>query len=327
MLHGGSVEDFGAPLFVAWQLTNSCAGQCLACCEESGPDKGWPDELSRDEALDLAERLAGVGIPYVAFGGGEPLAVPHVWQIFRILSDAGVAIKIETDGRLLDEAAVDVLAGLRVENVQVSVDGATARTHAAMRPGAASFAEATDALRRLVVRGVPAELVFVPTRHNLQEAADAFDLAVALGCDAFVTGPPMRLGRGALDWDALAPSAEAWDQAVQALHERSRAQDAADLRLSIYPWDIETELRKRLESPQAMILIVPNGRVKLLNALPFAPGDLRRQTVEEAWRSYQSGWRSPEVADFIARCRTEPALLRHANETWPVASLDAAASS
>ena len=322
MLPAASIEDFSAPLFVAWQLTNRCAGRCLACCEESGPDKAWPDELGREEAIGVARQIADIGIPYVAFGGGEPMRVPYVWEIFQTLSDGGVAIKIETDGGELDDAAVERLAGLRVDNVQVSVDGATAETHEALRSGAASFAEATGALRRLSANGVPAEWVFVPTRRNLHEAVAAYELAAELGCSVFVTGPLMRLGRAALDWQNLAPSASDWAATVEALEARAAA--AGGPRLAIYPWDIETEIQRRLESPQAMILIVPNGRVKLLNALPFAPGDLRRQTVEQAWHSYRQAWRSQEVADFVARCRNEPGLLRHANKTWPVPSIEAA---
>jgi hypothetical protein len=67
-----------------------------------------------------------------------------------------------------------------------------------------------------------------------------------------------------------------------------------------------------------MLLVVPNGKVKLLNALPFSPADLRHQTLPDAWQAYRRAWRAPEVRAFAARCRSEPALLRHANETWPI---------
>jgi MoaA/NifB/PqqE/SkfB family radical SAM enzyme len=76
-MRGRSVDEYRAPLFLAWQLTNRCNARCIACCEESGPDKAWADELAPHEALDLARRIAEAGIPYVAFGGGEPLGVPH----------------------------------------------------------------------------------------------------------------------------------------------------------------------------------------------------------------------------------------------------------
>jgi hypothetical protein len=65
-----------------------------------------------------------------------------------------------------------------------------------------------------------------------------------------------------------------------------------------------------------MLLVVPNGKIKLLNALPFAPADLRRDSLDRAWRAYCDAWSSPRVRDFIKRCSSDPGLLRHANETW-----------
>ena len=309
-----SVEDYRAPLFLPWQLTNRCRARCIACCEESGPRAAWRDELTADEAKRLARDIAAADIPYVAFGGGEPMGVPHAWEIFEVLAAAGVAIKLETEGSYIDEAAADRLAALPVQCIQISVDGATAATHERMRPGA-SFASATAALRRLAARGTKPQMVFVPTRLNLAEIGAAYDLAAELGCDVFVTGPLMRLGRAALDWAQLAPSPEAWRDAAAKLQAHAAA-TGSPVKLSIYPWDIVTEVATRLENPQAMLLVVPNGKVKLLNALPFAPADLRRDGLEAAWDAYRAAWRSAEVRDFVRRCGEEPALLRHANETW-----------
>jgi MoaA/NifB/PqqE/SkfB family radical SAM enzyme len=157
--------------------------------------------------------------------------------------------------------------------------------------------------------------VFVPTRWNLQEIIEAYDLAVELGCGAFVTGPLMRIGRAAADWDRLACGDEHWQAAVRVLREHA-ASRTVPTALSIYPWDILEEMERRLASPQAMLLVVPNGKVKLLNALPFAPADLRHDSLEQAWQAYRDAWRSREVRDFIAACRRDPGLLRHANETW-----------
>jgi MoaA/NifB/PqqE/SkfB family radical SAM enzyme len=315
-MRGRTVDDYDAPLFLAWQLTNGCGARCLACCEESGPGKAWRDELSRDEALDLAGAIADLGIPYVAFGGGEPLGVAHCWDVFERLAAHGIAIKLETDGSRIDEAAAERIAQLAVDCVQISVDGATALTHARVRPGS-SFAAAVGAIERLVARGIRPQLVFVPTRLNVHEIVQAFDLATAVGCSAFVTGPLMRIGRAAAAWDTLACSSDEWQRACDALRERAAAGRGSPA-LSIYPWDIVTEMQTRLEQPQAMLLVVPNGKVKLLNALPFAPADLRRDSLRDAWQAYRAAWRSTEVRDFVRRCRDEPALLRHANETWAV---------
>jgi len=313
---GGSVDQYRAPLFVAWQLTNRCSARCIACCEESGPGAAWPDELGREEALRIARRIAALGIPYVAFGGGEPLGVPFCWDLFAQLADDGILLKLETDGSRIDDAAADRLAALGMQCIQVSVDGATAATHERSRPGS-SFAAATGAIRRLSDRGLSPQLVFVPTRFNVHEIGDAYALAVSLGCGAFVSGPLMRIGRAAASLDAIACSERQWRDALAALHARAESM-GTPIALSIYPWDILTEMERRVESPQAMLLVVPNGKVKLLNALPFAVADLREQSVEDAWDAYRSAWRAPQVREFVGRCRAEPALLRHANETWPV---------
>jgi MoaA/NifB/PqqE/SkfB family radical SAM enzyme len=309
---GRAVDEYRAPLFFAWQLTNRCGARCITCCEESGPDKAWRDELDRAEALDLARRIVAFGIPYVAFGGGEPLGAPHCWELFELLSAGGVALKIETDGTRIDDAAAGHLARLGVQCVQVSVDGPTAAIHERVRPGS-SFDAATGAIRRLAARGLAPQLVFVPTRWNLKTAVETYDLAVELGCSTFVTGPLMRIGRAAADWDHIACGEQDWQAAVAALRNHAQSRKTA---LSIYPWDILTEMEQRLASPQAMLLVVPNGKVKLLNALPFAPADLRRDSLEQAWLAYCAAWRSPRVRDFIERCTKDPELLRHANETW-----------
>ncbi len=313
---GTQIDQYRAPLLVAWQLTNSCSSACLACCEESGPDKAWADELSRDECLDITRQIIDAGIPYVAFGGGEPLGIRHSWEIFERLADAGVGIKLETDARHIDAAAADRLAAMPVQCIQVSIDGATAKTHETVRPGS-SFDAAIGAIERLVQRGARPQLVFVPTRLNIHEIVSAYDLAERLGCESFVTGPLMRIGRAATHWERLGCDPAQWQQAAATLRDHAH-RGGSTLKLAIYPWDIVEEIGKRLESPQAMLLIVPNGRVKLMNALPFAAANLRQQSLEGAWAAYQRAWRSPEVAEFVRACRADPGLLRHANETWPV---------
>ncbi|GAA5265900.1 [mycofactocin precursor peptide]-tyrosine decarboxylase/3-amino-5-[(4-hydroxyphenyl)methyl]-4,4-dimethylpyrrolidin-2-one synthase [Acidiphilium sp. MT5] len=315
-MSGRSLDHYAAPLFLAWQLTNGCDAGCLACCEESGVGRAWRDELTRDQALEVTRQIIAAGIPYVAFGGGEPLSVAHCWDIFEMLAEAGISIKLETNGYWIDEAVAARIAALGIECVQISVDGSTAAIHERMRPGA-RFVDAIGAIDRLKARGVAAQWVFAPSRLNIDDMGQAFDLAAAHGCSAFVTGPLMRLGRAATHWDRLACDETTWQNAVTQL--RARADETqAEITLAIYPWDIVTELLVRWDSPQAMMLVVPNGKVKLLNALPFAPADLKHHDLTSAWNAYRRAWRMPAVHDFIRRCQADPSLLRHANETWPL---------
>jgi MoaA/NifB/PqqE/SkfB family radical SAM enzyme len=262
--------------------------------------------------MRVARRIIDAQIPYVAFGGGEPLGVPHCWDLFECLAAAGIGLKLETDAGYIDAAAADRLAALPVQCIQISVDGASAKTHERVRPGS-NFAAAIGAIERLVARGRAPQLVFVPTRLNLREIIATYEMAERLGCEAFVTGPLMQLGRAAANWRSLACSAEDWQRSAQALEERARG---SRMSLAIYPWDILIEMERRLASPQAMLLVVPNGMVKLMNALPFVAANLQRDTIAFAWEAYRRAWASREVLEFVLACRSNPELLRHANETW-----------
>ena len=313
---GASVGDYRAPLFLAWQITNRCQAKCLHCCEESGPNKAWKSELTRGQSLRLARDIVACRIPYAAFGGGEPLGVPHFWDVIEILAKGGVELKLETNGLPITEEKADVLQELRIQCIQISVDGATKETFERVRP-LGDYDGAIAAIKRLVVRELPPEFVFVPNRLNVTEIGDAYDLAANLGCRSFVTGPMMRLGRAASAWESLGLSPERWKRAEAELRARS-LERGEPVKLSVYPSDILTEMRKRLVSPQAMLLVVPNGKVKLLNALPFSPADLRVDSIADAWEKYQAAWKSDEVRDFIEACSTDPKLLLHANETWPM---------
>ena len=264
----------------------------------------------------MAGQIAAAGIPYVAFGGGEPLGAPHCWEVFERLARAGVALKLETDGRHIDAAAARRLADGSFRCVQISVDGATAATHERMRPGS-PHAEAIAGIERLRSCGFAPQLVFVPGRLNLHEALATYELAASLGCEAFVTGPMMRIGRAAGAWDEIACDAADWERTVAALRERAGQIESAT-RVCVYPWDILEDMQVRRESPQALLLVVPNGKVKLLNALPFVVADLRRDSLAQAWQAYCTAWRLPQVGLFIDACRADPRLLRHANETWPL---------
>ena len=244
-------------------------------------------------------------------------ASPHCWDLFDRLADAGIALKLETDGSRIDDAAADRLAALRVQCVQISVDGATAATHERVRPGSSFAAATVERYRALAARGLAPQLVFVPTRFNLREIVAAFDLAGSLGCEAFVTGPLMRIGRAAARWDDIACSDAEWQQAVGALHERAahgrRRHRAVDLSMG-HP-DRDGDAPRKPAGDAA-------GRAQRQGQAPECTAVRARGPAARFARAgvgrYRDAWRTPEVREFIGACRTNPDLLRHANETWPM---------
>lgn len=306
---GTRFEDYKAPLFVAWQINSECNLGCLHCCEEAG--HSMPDEMNKEETFIFLQQIAEAKIPYVAFSGGEPLLHPHFFQMCEYLRKNNVSLKVETNGELIDEKIADRIAALKFRSVQISLDGATAATHEKLRL-AGDWKKAVDACRLLIKKGVTTEVVFVPTRFNIHETGDLVDLANSLGVYGVYTGKIMRIGRAAKNWDILNPSDEEYEKFFAVLNEKTELYKGK-MKVYYYPYDVLEELKYRLECPSASILVIPNGKVKLIGPLPFICGDLKKQSLAEVWHDYQKAWRKREVIEFTKKVLAYPNLLSQSN--------------
>jgi MoaA/NifB/PqqE/SkfB family radical SAM enzyme len=306
------IESLSGPLLVTWQLTRDCDLACLHCCTDSAPGKRLRDELDAGEALTLADDLARHQVPYVMLCGGEPLVVPHFFDIAEKLGNAGVQLKIETNGQRLDAAAVARLTRLPIRSIQVSLDGDTQEVYGRQRPGG-SLAKAHAACRAIRDAGLPLEITFAPTRINVHEAEAVIERARSLGAFRFNSGALMRIGTAARLWHKVAPTDEQYRLFRDALDRQSRVEGA--LELCYVPFRIEDALRAALVEPPATLLVLPNGWVKVAAALPDICADLRRTTLDDAWQAYCRAWRSDSIRAGIRRAIDDASRHAEAN-SW-----------
>jgi MoaA/NifB/PqqE/SkfB family radical SAM enzyme len=309
------IDQLGAPLLVSWQLTRDCDLCCLHCCTDSAPGKRLPDELAADEALKLARAIADAGVPYVMLCGGEPLVVPHFFAVAEALGDAGVQLKIETNGQRFDAAVAERLARLPIRSIQVSLDGDSQEIYERQRPGG-SLAKAHAACRAARAAGLPLEVTFAPTRLNIHEAAAVVERARALGAFRFNTGSLMRIGTAARLWGKIEPTAAQYE-AFLALLERLAPAVSRELELCYLPFTVADGLEASLNTAPATLLVLPNGWVKVAAALPQICADLRQNTMQDAWEAYRNAWRSDKVAALVRCAVAEPSRHAQAN-TWQV---------
>jgi MoaA/NifB/PqqE/SkfB family radical SAM enzyme len=315
------LDDLSAPLLVTWQLTRDCDLACLHCCTESAPGKRLPNELDAAEAQRVAEDIVRSGVPYVMLCGGEPLVVPHFFRVAELLGQAGIALKIETNGQRFDADVAARLARLPIRSVQVSLDGDTEEVYARQRPGA-SLARAHAACRAARNAGLPLEVTFAPTRLNIHEAQAVIARARELGAFRFNTGRLMRIGTAARHWQRVAPAQSQYRDFFATL-EREASVLEPSLELCYVPTSIEDGLRATLKEPPATLLVLPNGWVKVAAALPDICADLRRMTLVEAWQAYRRAWSNEAIR--AATCRAIDDESHHAAaNTWrllPVAAV------
>ncbi len=296
-------RDLRAPLYVAWQITNECNLACLHCIEESGPGKAFRDELSEREIFAVLEQLMGSEVPYLSFSGGEPMVHSRFFEMVQYVCERRGQLKIETNGHYLSSENCARLAQLGVKAVQVSLDGASRETFNRMRVRG-DFDTAVAGIRRLHAAGVPIEINYSPTRFNMHEVGAAVDLAYELGAYSFYTGRTMYTGNAVKTWRLLSASESQYEAFFATLHEKS-AEYRGRMRVYFHEMGLLEELRYRLQNPAALLIVLPNGLVKLINALPFICGDFRRESLGEIWANFRRGWQDSRVSRFVDELSTD----------------------
>jgi len=307
-----SSESLAAPLYVAWQITNECNLACLHCIEESGPGKAFADELDRDGVMSVVDQLMDNEVPYLSFSGGEPMLHPHFFDMVERVTSRGSQLKIETNGHYLTPESCARLAALEVKAVQVSLDGATSATFGRMRVRG-EFDRTIEGVRNLVAAGVAVEVNFSPASFNIHEAARIVDLAFELGASSFYSGRTMFTGNAVKAWRHLEVAEEQYDAYFKTLAAK-RDEYRGRMRVNYHEAGLLEELRYRLVHPAALLIILPNGLVKLINALPFICGDLRKDSLATVWANFRRAWHDPRVIRFVEELAADPGRTRTLHE-------------
>lgn len=297
-------EDLSAPLYVAWQITNECNLACLHCIEESGPGKAFKDELGREEALGVIDQLMEHEVPYLSFSGGEPMLHPHFFEMVERVTARGSQLKIETNGHYLTPESCARLRDLEVKAVQVSLDGASSATFGRMRVRG-EFDKTVQGIRNLAAAGVPIEVNFSPAAFNIHEAARVVDFAHELGAASFYSGKTMFTGNAVKAWRHLEVTEARYEEYFRTLHAK-QLEYRGRMLVNFHEAGLLEELRYRLHHPAALLIVLPNGLVKLINALPFVCGDLRREPLAQVWANFRRAWHDPRVARFIDELAVDP---------------------
>ncbi|MGQ9524179.1 MAG: radical SAM/SPASM domain-containing protein [Armatimonadota bacterium] len=134
------------------ELTYRCNLRCRHCYIPE--ERRSRSDLTTDELLSVVDQLAELGCLYLTLTGGEILIRRDFFDIAWHAKRRGFALKLFTNGTLIDAAMADRIAELRPFTVDISLYGSQPSTHDQVTGAVGSYQKAMDALQMLVDRGV-----------------------------------------------------------------------------------------------------------------------------------------------------------------------------
>lgn len=283
-----SSVEFGAPLYVAWEITHHCNARCLHCYSNSGPDIPFGNELPLDKALGVIDQLADDGVLVLAFSGGEPLMHRNWETLVGHAVERGLSVNVGSNGSCINDRNADRLKELGVKSVTISLDSHVASRHDHFRQLNGLYEKSTAAIRKLVERKLRVVVGFTPTRLNWRDGRHVIDLANELGADAVNLSEYVPAGRGNVEL-ALLP-----DELHETLVEWISARKEFEGRMQVIWHDCrvgllvsEEDKRKYVGCGAGRLVarILPDGTVTPCVFLPTVIGSLEHESFATLWSS------------------------------------------
>lgn len=178
-----SRHDFDtSPLVVFYETTQACDLVCAHCRACAQPRRN-PEELTPADAKSLLDELCRFPEPpLVVLTGGDPMKRPDIHEIVAHGVSRGLSMAMTPSATPLvtKDALVD-LAEAGLARLAVSIDGASAASHDALRGVPGSFQRSLEILADARACGLPLQVNTTVHRGNLDELAALADLLDGYG--------------------------------------------------------------------------------------------------------------------------------------------------
>ncbi|HEX8168184.1 MAG TPA: GDL motif peptide-associated radical SAM/SPASM maturase [Beijerinckiaceae bacterium] len=307
------------PVHVVWELTLACNLKCMHCGSRAGRPRS--DELTTDEALDLVDRLAGLGTREISLIGGEAYLRKDWIEIVRRCRSHGMRTAIQTGARNLTDRRIDEAVAAGLQAIGVSIDGLP-ELHDRVRGVRGSYDQAISALVRAKARGLATSVNTQIGPETLAQLPELMDRIIEAGATHWQIQLTVAMGNAVDNPELLLQPYRLIDLMPLLARLYREGQDRGLLMIVgnnigyFGPYEHlwrgfgdDTEHWNGCSAGQTGIGIEADGTIKGCPSLAtslYAAGNVRDLTVEEIWRHSErmSFGRLRSVDELWGYCRT-----------------------
>lgn len=275
---------FSAPLTFNWTLSYRCNFSCAHCYSR---DEAC-NELPTAEIFRIVDVLAEQQVPFVNFGGGEPLVRQDLCEVAAYATERGLNVSMNSNGWLLDAAAAQRLKEAGFKSVGISIDSAEAALHDDFRNRPGAFDRAVRALDALAAVGLKSTMSSVISRINHRAFRDLLDLARAHRVSQVYLHNFKCSGRGFKNREDLDLGPDEWQAFyLQALAVKQQLTDLTisfdDPVIASLPDYREQTLVKGSSCGKLSLHLRPNGDITPCGFIPVVVGNILQDDFEAIW--------------------------------------------
>ncbi len=198
------------PLWAYISLSHQCTYNCQMCGVVKIL-KGY--ELSMDAIRKVFDEMAAWDWDFtVVITGGEAFLREDIFDVFQYAQRCRLNLEVVSNGALISPDISDKIMSSGLNNIAISLDGATEQTHDFIREKGA-FIKATEALKNLAAAkkkngsGPQISVWTTIMKENVGELSDIIPLVKGLGAECLVYHPVIVAQE---DMQNTSPNARFW---------------------------------------------------------------------------------------------------------------------
>ena len=169
------------PLSGTFELSPVCNFSCRMCYVRKTARQVRESQrriLTLEDWLRIAREARKQGLLYLLLTGGEPLLWPDFWTLYDALTDMGFLISVNTNGSLIDDAAVARFREKPPRQLNVTLYGASDETYRRLCGASGVFSKVDHAIRALMAAGISVKLNCSLTPENAADLDWIVDYAL-----------------------------------------------------------------------------------------------------------------------------------------------------
>lgn len=152
------------------ELTFNCPLHCQHCYSDCyNNPSSIKKELGTRQIKDIIDQAKMMGVVWLCFTGGDPLARADFLNIYSYAKSQGFLITIFTSGYSLTEKIVNYLVQSPPFVIEITINGVTQGTYEQITQVAGSYKRVMAALDMILDRNLALKVKTMATQQNFQE--------------------------------------------------------------------------------------------------------------------------------------------------------------
>ncbi len=159
----------GVPLSGTFELSPLCNFSCKMCyvrLDKAEMARRGRRPMGLEDWLRIAEQMREMGTVFLLLTGGEPFLWPDFWPLYERLIAMGFAVSINSNGSVLDAAAIARLMKNPPQRLNITLYGGSDEAYARLCGVNNMYSRVTEAIVQLKKAGIPVKVNCSVTPEN-----------------------------------------------------------------------------------------------------------------------------------------------------------------